>query len=82
MKTNRIVIMLLGMISVIAIIIAIDSARTNYRLHRLATLIGRADGPSSILVSGRYDRQYIIYGVVVLCVIATVTMIVYNRKKK
>lgn len=78
-KRNTIIILILSVLSIMFCIclIYIKSIKDELETH---TIIGRADGPTTILIAN--DNYYYPLIIVSICAIATIVLIVIFRKKK
>ena len=84
MKVRRIIaLLLLSITSITLIIFSWLDLSSIYRISRMDYgIIGGADGPTSIIVSGPGD-SYILYAITVIVIIVTVILsVIYGRKKK
>ena len=84
MKTRRILILLiLSIISILLIIYTwLDISRSYRRLRLDNLIIGRADGPTSILVIDS-SHNYLLYGITAAVILVTLILsLIYARKRK
>ncbi len=84
MKTRRIfTLLLLSVASISLIIFSWLDLNAAYRFDRMGTfIIGKVDGPTSILVADT-SYNYVLYGISIIVVTITLVLsVIYRRKIK
>lgn len=80
MKKSRMVVLILSVISIISILSIIFTYKFNNQRHReIISVIGSADGPTSIIVS---DGGILSILICLIALIVIIALIMIYRKKK
>jgi hypothetical protein len=79
---HTVIILVLTILSVLSTVLSVNNARAAYRVKRILSVIGKADGPTSILIAGATRNYYLLYAGTLILILTTLILFFIFRKKE